>query len=206
MGNTIRVISDQLARIFRHIIPGILVVGAARIAHPYWFRDLSVDSWPPLLMLAAIAIAVGNVWYVLHRYTVHQLIDLGIFLCCKKKCKNLNKRICCDYTEYIQVSIENAVKAKEKAPELRNHFDLRSSQIILMFITAEILLVFSWRPEPCTLFEQYLCLIRTCGIIIFILALWQYIMCNTMDSRTANKYSKQYNLSDFFTTSPTANL
>jgi hypothetical protein len=184
MGNTIKIISDQLARIFRHIIPGILIVGAARIAHPDWFSNLSVDSWPPLLMLAAIAIAVGNVWYVFHRYALHQLIDWVLFFL---------RPGSSSYSNFLQQSIENHFKADNEETELRDHIRLWSSQIILMLISAEVLLLFSlWNNESKILDKHGEAFVLV-SVVMFVFGFWQYYLCNTIDRETASNFGRKNN-------------
>ncbi len=57
------------------------MLGQAYIALPSLFIHFDLDSWRHLVVLATIALVVGNAWYVLHRYTIHNLIDY--FAYCK---------------------------------------------------------------------------------------------------------------------------
>lgn len=72
-------IGDQLGRIFRHMLPGLTVLLAAAASHPSWLKPVYFASSWHLTIFAAIAVLVGNTWYVFHRYSWHQLCDYGIY-------------------------------------------------------------------------------------------------------------------------------
>lgn len=68
-------ITRHLAGIFRHMLPGVLLVGGFAIAYPDRLRAVDLNSWPHLAVLAVISLAAGNTWYALNRYGFHQLVD-----------------------------------------------------------------------------------------------------------------------------------
>ena len=78
--NWVGQIGKELERIFRYLLPGIMVVGFARLSHPSWFRWVHPDSSQHLILLAAISLCVGSSWYVAHRYSLHQVLDLVFYL------------------------------------------------------------------------------------------------------------------------------
>lgn len=65
----------NLEALFRHILPGGLIIGAAYAAHPSWFRSADLHSWQGLLVATVVAITVGNAWFVINRFSVHQIVD-----------------------------------------------------------------------------------------------------------------------------------
>jgi hypothetical protein len=75
MEDVIKQVSDALGRIFRYILPGACILIAARLSHPSWFASVDYSQSWQLLLLTVIALCAGNVWYVFHRYTLHQLLD-----------------------------------------------------------------------------------------------------------------------------------
>src|SRR5256885_4289739 len=70
----VKQITEGLSGIFRHMLPGLAILGVAAVSHPSWFPPWSTlnEGWH-IAILGTIALTVGNVWYVAHRYTVHQL-------------------------------------------------------------------------------------------------------------------------------------
>lgn len=76
------VLSDvvaHLAAVFRYMLPGVLVMGAAYLAYPDWFMRFHLHSNQHLIMLGVITITVGNTWFALNRYGLHQLVDLVLY-------------------------------------------------------------------------------------------------------------------------------
>jgi hypothetical protein len=73
-------IAQHLGGIFRHMLPGILVVAGAKVAHPDWFRAVDVMTWQHLVVLGAVSVAVGNAWFALNRYGLHQFVDYILYL------------------------------------------------------------------------------------------------------------------------------
>src|SRR5260370_32067837 len=82
-------ISNNLGAIFRHILPGIVIMGTAYVAHPAWFPPpwstwiVDLGSWQHLLVSSVVGLVVGNTWFAINRYVVHQLADyvLYVFKC-----------------------------------------------------------------------------------------------------------------------------
>jgi hypothetical protein len=74
-GSLVKQIKQELESIFRHMLPGIAILIAASLAHPHWLDSYDFGNVWHLAVLAAIAVAAGNIWYVFHRFSVHQLID-----------------------------------------------------------------------------------------------------------------------------------
>lgn len=76
MPDVIKAVEENLGRVFRHILPGILIIGAGHASHPSWLRSVNFDSPWHLLTLGLLALAVGNTWYAVHRYGIEQFIDM----------------------------------------------------------------------------------------------------------------------------------
>jgi hypothetical protein len=53
-------ISEHLGAIFRHMLPGVIVLGSTAIAYPKTFGRLDLTSWPQLFVLGVATLAVGN--------------------------------------------------------------------------------------------------------------------------------------------------
>jgi hypothetical protein len=41
---------DNLGALFRHMLPGAIILGAARIAHPSWFAGFDSAKWEHLAL------------------------------------------------------------------------------------------------------------------------------------------------------------
>lgn len=184
MDNTIKEIGDQLSRIFRHMLPGLAVIGAAYISHPEWFRGVDATEGWHVALLAAAAFALGNIWYVLHRYTVHQSIDFSLFFM---------RRICCGkhkkvgYLNWLADYVYRSFEFQGRIPSLRDHLHFRSAQVILMFIVSEIILLFAfWNDKGSSFFAQNEAVLKWLGGGIFAFAVVQYVIGEKLD-RTATE-------------------
>lgn len=161
LSESIKTITSEFSRIFRHLIPGVLIIGLSYISHPSWFswvnpRDKSI-YW---ILLGLLSIAVGNIWYVVHRFTVHNLIDWLCYRIRFSKWKN--------YTKWLSKHIQrNFIPIVDKE-ELKKFVHFRSSQIILLFILAEALIIFSFWHEKETVFAYYKWVFLIVGAVISI--------------------------------------
>src|ERR1700681_3777510 len=72
--------SEHLGGSFGHIFPGVLVVGGATLAYPELRECVDVSSWQRVLLLTIITITVGNAWFALNRYGIHQAVDYFLYL------------------------------------------------------------------------------------------------------------------------------
>jgi hypothetical protein len=79
--NSVQSVLNNLGAVFRHLVPGVLIMGAVYVARRAWFPAGTFDSWQHLTVVGVIALAVGNIWFVLNRYAFHQLVDWILYLC-----------------------------------------------------------------------------------------------------------------------------
>lgn len=184
----IKQVGDDLSRIFRHMLPGVLILGAAKASHPKWFCDVDkVTPWQyKLALLAAVAVVVGNTWYVLHRYTVHQFIDWLIYTF-KRRPRSENI-FGTGYVHWLTKHIDNSFQLLRKEEKLHNHLMFRSAQVIYMFIVAEVAIGFSFCAEGGSFFmihRQPLC---WGGVAVLIAAIFQYLLSNCADVDLAKLY------------------
>jgi hypothetical protein len=162
-------IGDEVGRIFRHMLPGILVVGAAKVSHPSWFYGLSLDEPWHLAVLAAIAVLAGNAWYVLHRFTVHQAID---WIFCRDKMS---------YAIWLAKHVDKSLRFPVDAADLSEFVRTRSAQIIFLFIMSEVGFAFTFGAANCTFFARHAWPIRIVAFLVFGVAIVQFYLGYTVD-------------------------
>lgn len=167
--SVVKEIGDQLGGIFRHMLPGILVVGAARVAHPRWFAGLCLTDPRHLVVLAAIALLAGNAWYVLHRFTVHQVID--VFLCPTRK----------TYASWLAEHVDKSHRFPDDAADLGAYVRTRSAQVIFLFILAEVEFAFTCWPATGTFFARYAGFLKSTAALLFVFAVWQHYLSHRID-------------------------
>jgi hypothetical protein len=181
--NYVKQIADELSRIFRHMFPGLAILGVAIISHPGWFPSWSTlnDGWH-IAILGAIALTVGNAWYVVHRYTLHQFIDYCLYVVKEPDFKFTG------YLAWLGGHIDRSFHVGGGRKRLSEHVHFRSAQIIFLFIIAEAIVVFSIKADPCTFIGRYRCLSRGAGIAMFLFACIQYYISYSIDVYVSTRY------------------
>lgn len=206
MAELIKEALDRLGTVFRYVLPGVIIVGCARLSHPKWFTAVNLDNSNHFWALVVVTIAVGNLWYVLHRELIHQLLDYvffrlfksqGPWCCATKWCKCR----CCpslDWYGYLQFVKGNIEGFHNASPDLRSHFERRSSQFILFCILVECLFIFGWtldeNDSPLRQFwKKHPGCVTLVPIGLTIFAIVQYGLVWSLGSRLFLKTSKNEN-------------
>jgi hypothetical protein len=181
--NLIKQIEDGLGRIFRHMMPGLTAILAARLSHPSWFDGIDYGNKWHLLLLAAIATLAGNTLYVFHRYSLHQLLDL--FLYWGRVDKKENDA---GYLNWLATYIDKSFHFPAGDRPMKEHINLRSAQVIFMFLTCEITFAFSFCAQYKSVFQLHNCLIRWAAAIGFVAALIQQMIGFIIDLRFVTEH------------------
>jgi len=171
--DTIKTISGQLSGIFRHIIPGVIILGFAYGSHPSWFKKVYPTNSTDWMVLAMLSIVIGNLWYVVHRFTIHFLFD---FICYRFREGKWS-----GYQQWLIAHIDHSFAVPEYKRKLQNFVHCRSSQIILLFIIAEALIIFSLWFEAESVFSTYNTFFLIVGVVLFLVAVVHYPISNNLD-------------------------
>ena len=174
-------ITNNLGVFFRHLFPGIVIVGSAYVAHGPWFCAFDYRSWAHLSIVAIIALASGNVWYAINRYGVHQLVDYLMYLAGIKGPSPVRSRFhyCDDLGKYVADSL-----CVSEIPErARQHVAFRAGSVLFLYTIAEIGILFSLWHEPRTFFAEHRCLVISGSLTIFLVGVWQDCITRHIDYR-----------------------
>jgi hypothetical protein len=179
----VKQLADELSRIFRHMLPGLAVVGVAAASHPSWLRPLleqELTGWR-IALLGAVALTVGNAWYVFHRYTLHQIVDYAVYIA-----KNHRIR---GYLSWLREHVYTSFHLSESEAKLREHIHLRSAQLIFLFIIAEALIVFAIEPETGSFVARHQRLVELVGLgALLWCALVQFPIGDSLDTFQINRH------------------
>jgi hypothetical protein len=178
----VKSIADNLGQVFRYILPGITIVGAAAAAHPVWFRTVEFGNPWHLLGLGAVALAAGNTWYALHRYGIHQVIDMILYACGVPGPADSKPGLPA-VARFIDGLARHVVKAYEHASRqaLRQHVALRAASMHLLYITAEASIFFSVFADDSSFFGQHRQGMFWAGLVVFTVATWQNLITRRID-------------------------
>jgi hypothetical protein len=172
-------IADNLGAFFRHLFPGVLIVGAAYVAYPSWFTLVKTDSWQHIVIVAVIALTVGNIWFALNRYGVHQAIDYAMyFVRIPGPARGSGRpRYRHDLGQYVARSVSTPGISKAA----QQHVKFRASSVLLLYIVGETGFVF-WRwHEQNTIFARHSGPIFWASVAIFCAGIWQDAITRNID-------------------------
>jgi hypothetical protein len=180
----IREVFGQLNQVFRHLLPGLLVVTLACVAHPSLFKRISFSNGWQLFALGAVSLVVGNAWYVLHRYSIHQLIDFGMYLC-SQRYQGSEKfgRTLRGYCNWLAKFLPRSFAFEQKEVKLAGHLRFRSAQVIFLFVLGEALILFEFSNESGSWFSRHPWLAGIVGASIFAVAFVQYVISDYLDGK-----------------------
>ncbi|MGB7285284.1 MAG: hypothetical protein WBE13_23705 [Candidatus Acidiferrum sp.] len=183
---TIGEISENLGTLFRHFLPAILIFCAARVAYPSWFTGLNAMSWAYLSLLAAIAFAIGNTWFSINRYVVHQAVDC---LSWRFGLEGPARRGGAEYTTDLAKYVREAVVEIRVPPRARQHVAFRASSVLLVYTLAELLMLMLVDSEPTSPIYglRARLLLASSGAILFGVGVWQNVITRRIDAAVLHK-------------------
>lgn len=155
---------------FRHLVPGVLVLGAISMVRP---EVVPVDEFVSvewLAVLSIIALTIGNVWYVAHRYVVQQLVDffgwvIGLSGSPPKGGHGYFADVADSTWKYF-----SSTKVPEKFLE---HLDIRRSSVVLLYISSEVILFATLFAREPSLLATHRSAFKGIGIFFFVCAFFQ---------------------------------
>ena len=177
-------ISNNLGTVFRHLLPGILIIGAASVAHPSWFFGIDLSSWQHIFVIAVVALALGNIWFAINRYGVHQLADYLMYLCGWKGPARAESWS--QFHEDLGKYVADSLCTPTIPSNARQHVSFRASSVLLLYIVAEIGLLARVSHEANTLFERHPRVTLWGSVLILLVAVWQDAITRRIDCHVIN--------------------
>ena len=189
MSDIAKEILKNLSEVFRYVLPGVLVLAGAHEAYPSWFLWLQLEKVSHLVVIAVVAIVAGNTWYVFHRFAVLQIIDLACYWVGLRgpAADRPTWRAWRNYLDDLGRYVARSFSQPPERDALRGHVALRASSVVLMYIAAEVLIVFRIRPEAGTLYDRHGREFLVIGGVAFLFAVWQSIVTRRIDWYVQNQ-------------------
>jgi hypothetical protein len=176
---------DELGRVFRHFLPGLLLLGGANLSFPSWFEKLQFSNTNHLLVMFVFTFAGGNLWYVLHRYSVHQLVDYLIYRFRGHRPKDherLRDNIgVYDYFHWLGGHVDSSFEHQRFNRKMRSHVFVRSAHVIYIFSACEVSLAIAFLHEPCSFADLHSREFCWFGSLTLVLGLLNYYAINVID-------------------------
>ena len=177
-------ITQHLGGIFRHMLPGILVVGGAKLSYPDWFGGFDLKSWQHLSVLAAISVAVGNSWFALNRYGLHQLVDYVLYRFKSNGPAQSSAKSA--YLDELGRYTYKSLHTPERSVRARQHVAFRASTALLALTVGELLLAFAIYHASNSLFVGHVVKMTIFGVLAFAVGIWQMAITRRIDYYVVN--------------------
>jgi hypothetical protein len=174
-------VTENLGALFRHLLPGVLIIGVARVTHPFWFRAFQSASWPYLASMAVLAFAVGNAWFSINRYALHQFVD---YVCWLLRYQGPAKSDRGCYLDHLAKYVRETVVETDVPERARQHVAFRASSVLLLYTLAELSLVSAVWSDPCAITAGTIPhrLLFVCSAFLFVVGVWQNIITRRIDA------------------------
>jgi hypothetical protein len=161
------------------MLPGILVVGGARLAFPDWFHGVRLRSWQDVLVLAAVTLAVGNAWFAVNRYGLHQAIDWLLWRSGLESPARTaaSKGYLDDLGKYASKSLH----LKDTSARAQEHVAFRASIVLLILTLGELALLFAAFHSDSSQLVGYGVELGFGGAVVFAVGVWQMAITRRID-------------------------
>ncbi len=179
VNNTLTTVKESVSTVFRHILPGIFIIAVGMISWPSWFENLDLTETNTVILLGAVAMAIGNVWHVFHRYFILQVLDFIAYYF-RFKGQPIRKEKT-DYRSDLAKHVSNFFSTT-KSISFGKHIRDRFSSFNFMFMVSEILLFFWATAEDNSILSKYRLFVLINGIVGFLAAFWQYLIVRSIDA------------------------
>jgi hypothetical protein len=180
----VKSIGSALSAIFRHLLPGVLVLSATAAARPSLFDKVDITKGELLIFLGVLAIVIGNVCFVVHRYLIQQIVDWVFWYFKAKGGPKRGEGM--GYGGGIADQVWKFFSAESVPEDIRQHVRFRTSSVVLMYITAEVSGIAAVLAEQNSMLASAKWLVLGAAFIIFLAAIWQNYLVRRIEGRVAN--------------------
>ncbi|MBZ5593947.1 MAG: hypothetical protein LAP39_17035 [Acidobacteriia bacterium] len=186
-GGLVGEIADNLGTLFRHLLPGALIIGFAAVTHPLWFAGLGLKpEWPHLAITGVIAVAVGNACYAVNRYGVYQVVD---YFCWRAGSEGPAKRGKAVYLDDLTDYVQEALVAKDVPSRARQHVAFRASAVLLIYTMSELSLLAAFWREPTATISAYAPQFVIGSVLLGLIGVWQNVITRRIDAAALHRRS-----------------
>jgi hypothetical protein len=180
-------VTRDLVAIFRHMLPGVLVLGGGALAYPEWFENVDLKSWAHLVAVAVVSAAAGNTWFALNRSGLHQIVDYVLW----RAGSNGPARTATsasyvdDLGRYARKSLHTA--SQDEYARAREHVAFRASAVLLILTVGELSVLFAFVHSSKSIFEGRAVHLLVVAAITLAIGTWQMVITRRIDYYVVNR-------------------
>lgn len=186
--DSIRSVNESVSTVFRHILPGILIITMSSLSIPSWLTGFNLTNSSTLFILAALAMVIGNAWYVFHRYCFLQVIDfIAYYFKWPGKPVRTGKS---NFREDIGKHVSRFFADFDTKRDMGKHIRDRFSSFNYMFIASEALFVLTLCSQQGSYLAKWRWFSLPIACVGFVAALWQYMIVRCIDAEFVDGKTK----------------
>ena len=162
MASQLEDIRRNLSAFVRHLLPGVLVIGAFYLRRPQWFDAMMPAPSPwHLAVLTIVGLAIGNLLYFINRYgIVHGIEAIGFTLQVRGRLQ--------EYASHTCNAIDNFYASDPL--EFRQLIHLREAAGHYLLIAGEAAFIAAWDTDA--LFRELRWPVFVLGLVCLITGAW----------------------------------
>ncbi|WKZ38331.1 MAG: hypothetical protein QY332_10355 [Anaerolineales bacterium] len=174
-------VRESLSTVFRHILPGVIILAVSSLSIPDWLKYIDITNTISTIVLAVIALAVGNAWYVFHRYFVLQVVDYLFYLAGAKGQPRKEARS--DYRGDLAKHVSKFFLTLPEQIAMGRHIRDRFSSFNFMYVVSEAFIIFAFLADDLTFLGEHKTTAIIGGVLGFLAATWQYSIVRLIDEK-----------------------
>ena len=166
------------------MLPGVLVIAGAWLAYPHWFCSVHLTSWQNVFLLGTISVAVGNSWFALNPYGLHQAVDYFLYLI--KSDGPARGNTSWTYLDDLGRYTYKSLHTSDDSKRARQHVEFRASTVLLALTIGELLLVFHSYHACNSIFAGHGSEMIFGGLLALAVGVWQRVITRRIDYCVVN--------------------
>jgi hypothetical protein len=172
---------------FRHLVPGALILLAVVESQPSWLSWVDLNSPRHLIVLAVVAITVGNAWYVLNRYVFHQAIDAVMYALKWPGPARVDKpHYHGDLAKWVHDAFDGAPASAQAG---RVHVATRAASVLLIYTVGQLLVLMAWCSDPSAPAAHHETAFTIIGVAVLACGWWQNVITRRIDAAVLHRES-----------------
>lgn len=166
--DVVQTVVNNFGALFRHLFPGVLVLGVARIIRPGWFGWIDTHSWPNLAFTGIVALTVGNACFAVNRYILFQSLDCVVYLW-----QHTGKA---GYHKALAAHVADSLYLSNVAALADQHIKFRYASVLFLYTVAEASAALAY-------YGYYRCELSTFCALLIVGGVWQHAITRLVDDR-----------------------
>jgi hypothetical protein len=154
------------------------------LSFPEQVATVQLNSWPNVAIGAAVTLTVGNAWFALNRYGLHQLVDWALWRYgFQSPARTTASK---GYLDDLGRYASRSLRLDEKSARAQQHVAHRASVVLLLLTIGELAMLFAVFHSSSSAFEKHGCALGIAGLVVLVVGVWQMAITRRIDHYVVN--------------------